>query len=152
DIRKLEVLGRDLNVQAGGTIALNETGHSNLKLHADSPSLAEIGKLVDQPIDGTAKVDATVTGNKRELQIAGNLTGDGFKYGDNGALTAVSDFTAKVPDLDAAHASVTATTRATFVTVVGQDINELEARTTYQQKQIEFEATAKQPQRSLLAA
>ena len=152
DIRTLEVIGRDVNVQASGTLALNETGQSNLKLHADSPSLEEVGKLVNQPLAGIGKIDATITGNKRELQATGNVTGDGFKYGENGALAASSDFTAKVPNLEMADASVTATTHATFVTIAGQNINELDAKTTYQQKQLEFDATAKQPQRSLTAA
>jgi len=152
DIRTLEVIGRDVNVQANGTLALNETGQSNLKLHADSPSLEEVGKLVNQPLAGIGKIDATITGNKRELQATGNVTGDGFKYGENGALAASSDFTAKVPNLEMADASVTATTHATFVTIAGQNINELDAKTTYQQKQLEFDATAKQPQRSLTAA
>ncbi len=35
DIRTLEIAGRDLNVTASGTLALNQTGQSNLKLHAD---------------------------------------------------------------------------------------------------------------------
>ena len=150
DIRTLEVVGRDLNVKASGTLALNETGQSNLKLHADSPSLETIGKLVDQPLlSGIAKIDADITGNRRELKATGNLTADDVKYGENGALTASNDFTATIPDLDAANASVTSRTHATFVTLGGQNINELDAKTTYQQKQVEFEATAKQPQRSL---
>jgi autotransporter translocation and assembly factor TamB len=149
DIRTLEVVGRDMNVQASGTLALNETGQSNLKLHADSPSLETIGKLVNQPLSGIAKIDATVTGNRRELAASGNLTADGVKYGDNGVLTASSDYTASIRDLDAANARVTAQTRATFVTFAGQNINELDARTTYDQKQVAFDLTAKQPQRSL---
>ena len=149
DIRTLEVVGRDMNVQASGTLALNETGQSNLKLHADSPSLETIGKLVNQPLSGIAKIDATVTGNRRELAASGNLTADGVKYGDNGVLTASSDYTASIRDLDAANARVTAQTRATFVTLAGQNINELDARTTYDQKQVAFDLTAKQPQRSL---
>ena len=152
ETRALEIVGRDLNVQGSGTLALNETGQSNFKLHADSSNLEEIGKLVDQPISGIGKVDATITGNKRELKAAGNVTGDGFKYGDNGALSASSDFTATVPNLEPADASVTATTHATFVTLAGQNINELDAKTTYQQKQLAFDATAKQPERSLTAA
>ena len=36
--------------QASGTLALNDTGQSNLTLHADSPSLEEIGKLSDAPL------------------------------------------------------------------------------------------------------
>ncbi|HEV8347622.1 MAG TPA: translocation/assembly module TamB domain-containing protein, partial [Vicinamibacterales bacterium] len=152
EIRALEVVGRDLNVRGSGTLALNETGQSSFKLHADSPSLEEIGKLVNQPLAGIGKVDATITGNKRELQATGNVTGDGFKYGENGALTASSDFTATVPNLAWADASVDANTHATFVTVAGQNINELDAKTTYRQKQLEFDATAKQPERSLTAA
>jgi autotransporter translocation and assembly factor TamB len=149
DIRTLDIAGRDLNVQASGRLALNDTGQSNLELHADSPSLETIGKLANQPLTGIAKVDATITGNKRELQATGNLTADGIKYQDNGALTVSSDFTAKVPELTVADATVTASTHATFVTLAGQNINELDAKTTYARKQVEFDGTAKQPQRQL---
>ena len=149
DIRTLDIVGRDLNVQASGTLALNDTGQSNLTLHADSPSLETIGKLANQPLTGIGKVDATVTGNRRELQATGNLTADGIKYQDNGALTVSSDFTAKVPELTVADANITANTHATFVTLAGQNINELDAKTTYARKQVDFDGTAKQPQRQL---
>ena len=92
--------GRDVNVQASGTLALNETGQSNLKVHADTPSLEQIGKLVNQPLAGIARIDATVTGNKRELQAPGNLTATASNTGENGALAMSRDFTAKVPELD----------------------------------------------------
>ncbi len=149
EIRTLEITGRDVNVLASGTLALNETGQSNLKVHADSPSLQEVGKLIDQQITGIGKIDATVTGNRRALKAAGNVIGDGVTYGDNGALTIASTFTASVPELTIADATVVADTHATFVTVAGQEINELDAKTTYQAKQLDFDATAKQPQRSL---
>jgi autotransporter translocation and assembly factor TamB len=149
EIRTLEIAGRDVNVTAKGTLALNDTGHSNLTVHADSPSLETIGELIDQPLSGIAKIDATVTGNRQELKASGTLTADGLKYADNGALTASSDYTATIRDLDAASASVAATTRATFVSVAGQNINELEAKTTYERQQVDFDVTAKQPQRSL---
>ncbi len=153
DIRTLEITGRDVNVTASGTLALNETGQSNLKLHADSPSLETLGKLFNVPITGIAKVDANVTGNRAGLNVAGNLTGDGVKYQDNnGALTASTDFTASIPDLDAERAAVSATTHATFVSVAGQNIDDLTARTNYTNQQLDFDATAKQPQRALSAA
>src|SRR5439155_18684809 len=151
-IRTLDVAGRDLNVQASGTVALNDTGQSNLKFHADTPSLDQIGKIVDTPLTGIAKVDGTITGNKNELQASGNFTGDGGKYGDNGALTISSNFSATIPQLRAEDAKVNATTHATFVTVGGQNINELDAKTDYTAKELGFDATAKQPQRSLSAA
>src|SRR6185436_12084296 len=149
EIRAFELVGRDVNAQASGAIALNETGQSNLKIHADSPSLDEIGKLFNQPIAGIGKVDATVTGNRRELQAVGNVTGNGVKYHDNGALTITSDFTAKVPDLAIENAHVVANTRANFITVGGQNINELEAKTTYEQKRVAFDISASQPQRTV---
>ena len=152
DIRALDIIGRDVNVQASGTLALNDTGRSNLKVHADSPSLAAIGKLVDLPITGIGKVDATVTGNKRELKATGNVIGDGVKYGETGALTVSGNFTAVLPELTIADANVVADTHATFVSIAGQEINELDAKTTYRQKQLDFDATAKQPQRSVGAA
>jgi autotransporter translocation and assembly factor TamB len=152
DIRTFDITGRDVNVKASGTLALNDAGRSNLKVHADTPSLEEVGKLVNQPLAGIAAVDATITGNRHELQAAGTLTGNGVKYGENGALALSTDFTAKVPDLDAANATVSATTHGTFVTVGGQNINELTAKTGYGHQQVTFDATAKQPQRSVAAA
>jgi autotransporter translocation and assembly factor TamB len=151
EIRAFELVGRDLNAQASGTLALNETGQSNLKIHADSPSLDEIGKLFGQPITGIGKVDATVTGNRRELQAVGNVTGNGVKYNDNGALAITSDFTAKVPDLAIENAHVVANTHANFITVGGQNINELDAKTTYEQKRVAFDVSASQPQRTVRA-
>ncbi len=106
-------------------------------MHADSPSLDQIGKLVDQPLTGIGKVDATITGNRTALQAAGNVTGDGVKYGNNGALALSTDFTAKVPDLDVVQASVAATTHGTFVSVAGQNINDLTAKTDYANKQLD---------------
>ena len=149
EIRALDIVGRDVNAHASGTLALNDTGQSNLKIHADSESLQAIGQLVDLPIAGIGAVDATVTGNARELKATGDVTGAGVTYGDNGALTVSSHVTAAVPDLTFADANVAADTHATFVTVAGQNINELDATTTYRQKLVTFDATAKQPRRSL---
>jgi autotransporter translocation and assembly factor TamB len=152
DIRALEIVGRDINVQASGRLALDETGQSDLSFHADTPSLGEIGKLVDSPITGIAKVDGTITGNKRELRTSGTLIGDGVRYGDSGALALSASYTAAVPDLTLAETEVSANTSATFVTLAGQNINELAAKTDYRQHQVDFDLTAKQPQRSLAAA
>jgi autotransporter translocation and assembly factor TamB len=151
EIRQLEIAGRDVKVTATGTLALNDTGQSNLTFHADTPNLAEIGKLADVPLTGIAKVDGTLTGNRSELRASGTLVGDGVKYQANGALTASSNYIVTVPDLAFDRAHVDADTQATFVTVAGQNINELAARTTYENNRVTFDATAKQPQRSLSA-
>jgi len=54
-----------------------------------------------------------------------------------------------VPELTVDDANLVADTHATFISIGGQDINELDAKTTYHQKQLDFDATAKQPERSL---
>lgn len=149
DIRSLDITGPDINVQAHGTLALNESRESNLEVHADSPRLETLGALADQPISGIATIDATVTGNQRELKASGKLVGSGLKYGDNGALNITSTFNAAVPQLTLADANVEAKSHATFITLAGQDINELDATTTYTQQQLDFDATARQPERSL---
>lgn len=77
EVRQLEVVGRDINVTASGSIALNDSGESNLTFHLDTPRLEEIGKLVDTPLYGIAKVDGTITGNRSALQAKGTLVGNG---------------------------------------------------------------------------
>src|SRR5207245_2335232 len=120
----------------GGTVSVDATV-TGVSTGVTPDSIEGSAKLALQPstVGGLgidrAKVDATVTGNKHELQAAGNITGDGVKYGDNGALTISSNFSATVPQLRAQEASVHATTHATFVTVGGQNINELDAQTDY---------------------
>ena len=100
DIRTLDVVGRDVNVKASGTLALNETGQSNLKVHADTPSLEQIGKLVDQPLAASRRSTGPSPATSASCRRPATSTGNGVKYGDNGALTMSTDFTAKVPDLD----------------------------------------------------
>ncbi len=151
DIRSLEVVGRDLNVTADGTLALDDAGQSNLRVHADTPRLRTLGALFDVPVDGIARVDATVTGNRTALQATGTLTGNGVKYNDNGALASTSTFSVRVPDLAAERASADVQTSATFVTVAGQNVNELTVQAAYDQREVTFEGTAEQPDRSLSA-
>jgi TamB, inner membrane protein subunit of TAM complex/AsmA family len=152
DIRQLEVIGPDAKLTAQGTLALGETGSSNLTFHADSPRLAEIARLFDVPLFGIASVDGTVTGNGTELQATGKLTGDDVTYQDNSALTLSASYTAKVPGLDFKRTSVDADSKATFVKVADQQIDELNGKTTYADQRLAFDLTASQPHRSASAA
>jgi translocation and assembly module TamB len=110
--------------------------------------LVEIGKLFDVPLAGLGSVDGTVSGNRTALQASGNLTGDGLTYQDNGALTLTSSFSAVVPDLDFKRASFDADSNATLVKVAGQEINEISGKTNYADTRLDFDLTAKQPQRA----
>ena len=72
-------------------------------------------------------------------------------YNENGALSLTTTFDARVPELAVDRAAVDAKTDATFVTVAGQNINELSATTNYTDKALEFNAAAHQPERTLNA-
>ena len=159
-LEQLEIAGRDVNVTGKGAIALNDTGASNLTLHAESASLERIGELVGQPLKGSAVVDATITGNARELKADGTLTGSNLGHGNNEALTLTSTFAAAMPDLTPANTRVQATSDATFLEIGGQKINSLTADTTFVPAgssagqagpRVDFKAVAQQGVRQLAA-
>ena len=151
EIRQLEIVGPDANVSAHGTLALGDTGNSNLTFHADSPRLAEIGSLFDVPVAGIGSVDGTVTGNRTELKAAGHLTGDGITISGERRPDADLVVHRQVPDLDFKRAEIDADSKATFVEVAGQQIDELSGTATYAGQRVGFDLTAAQPKRSAKA-
>ena len=150
-IRQLDVHGPDVNVRASGTLAVNDSGQSKLVVHADTPSLEAVTRRFDRKASGTASADATVTGNARDLRVAGTLTGNDLEFSGQSALQLAADFKLQVPDLAFARAQISATTHATFAVVAGQNVNELTAKTDYHDQNIAFDVAAKQSQRSLSA-
>ena len=150
-VKQLEIAGPDLNMTGSGTIALNESGDSKLTVHADTPSLDRVGAIIGQPLKGSALVDATITGNARELKAAGMLAGSNIGRGENEALSLTSTFSAAVPDLQWAQARVQANSTATFLEIGDQKINEVVAETTYAQSRLDFKGTAKEGRRELAA-
>jgi hypothetical protein len=148
-VTQLSITGPDLNLQGQGTLALNETGASNMQVHLDSPALEEIGGIIDKPLKGGAVVDAKLTGNATELQAAGTLKGSNIGYGENEALNLDTTFTVAVPDFTPAQARVQADSHATFLEIGGQKITELTAKTAYAGNTVQFSALAKEGAREL---
>ncbi len=146
-----DIAGPDLNAMGEGTIALNETGSSNLTMHVESPSFERLGETLGRPLRGAAIVDATVTGNASELRAEGTLQGSNVGYANAGALELSSTFNIAVPNLTLEDATIQAKSDATFVEVAGQSINELTADTTYSEGRLEFNATAQEGMRHLAA-
>ena len=151
-LNQLSIDGRDLKVTGYGPIALNDTGASNLTLHVEAPSLERLQELIRQPLSGAAVIDATLTGNGRELKASGTLDGSNVSRGNANALNLDSTFSLAVPDLEFATTTVNASSHATFVQVAGQKINELTAETTYDGSTLNFNATAKEGVRELTAS
>ncbi len=151
DVQYIQLYGSDVVAQGNGTIALNDTEQSGFWIHAEASHLEQVGTLVnsDKELTGIGTIDAIVTGNRKELAVNGTATGNGIRYGDYGALAASTTFQARIPELDAAQASVTADTKATFVDVPGFKINDLTAKTEYKDKNVTYDLVAKQPMREL---
>ncbi len=138
-IRQATLKGPDLDVTASGPIALDEAGQTNVTLHAAVTNLADIGRLVKQPISGSATVDATVTGNAKLLKAAGTLDASNVAYQQNKALKVTSRFDASVPNLEVAHAQLHAQTSGTFIDASGFHINTLTADATYADQKLDFQ-------------
>jgi len=151
DIYQLDVSGSDVVATGHGTLALNETDPSGFWIHAEASHLESININAEHALTGIGTVDAVVGGNKKEFTVNGTATGNGVKYGDYGALAASTKFNAKIPNLDTQQMTVSADTNATFVELPGLQVNDLTVKTDYHDKNVDFNFTAKQPQRSLAA-
>ena len=139
-LRKATVKGPNIEVQASGPIALDNTGSTNLKYHVGATDIAPIGKRFNQEVSGSATVDGTITGNATNLQTTGTVNGSNLGYQANKALDTNSTFTVTLPDLDVNRVRVQAQTNATFLQAGGLHINELRAETTYAEQKLDFQA------------
>jgi len=150
-LARFEIGGPDLTAKGQGTLALNDTGASNLSAHIESPSLEKIGSMIGRPLKGGAIIDATVTGNAHELRAQGMLQGRNIGYAENGALSLASTFDVTVPELTPSDSTIKTKSTATFVEVGGQSIREVTADTTYSKSRLEFDGVAQEGQRELAA-
>jgi autotransporter translocation and assembly factor TamB len=145
-LRQASVKGPDIDVEASGPIALDQTGQSNLKYHVAATNLANLGQLVNQPdVSGSAVLDGTITGNASSLTIAGTLDGSNAAYRTNKALDLNSRYTVTVPDLTFARAHVEAQTTGTFVQAGGFQLQTVTATTTYDNKTLTFQTHLAEP-------
>ncbi|HYT75639.1 MAG TPA: hypothetical protein VEL79_12870, partial [Vicinamibacterales bacterium] len=138
-LRQATVKGPDLDVQASGPIALDESGQSNVKYHVGATNLAGLGKLVDQPLGGAATFYGALTGNAASLETAGTLDGSNLAYQSNKALDLNSTYTVTIPNLQLAHAQIHSQTTGTFVQLGTLQINTLTATTTYADQKLDFQ-------------
>jgi autotransporter translocation and assembly factor TamB len=153
DVKTFTLNGPDVKADLTGRVALDQSSASNLKYRVDAINLNELAKLAGrETVGGTATVQGTVTGNRASLISTGTLDGSNLAYGNNNALDLNSSYTVTVPELDFARARVEANTHATFVKTGGFEINELTAKTTYDQKRIDFTTNLKERTRELDAS
>ncbi len=139
-LRQAAIKGPDIDVQASGPIALDQTGQSNLKYHVAATNLERLARLVKQEgLSGSAILDGTLTGNASSLKVNGTLDGSNLGYNQNKALDLNSTYEVTVPDLAFARANVKAQTTGTFVQIGSLQLNTVTATTTYADKTVSFQ-------------
>ncbi|HEX9368717.1 MAG TPA: translocation/assembly module TamB domain-containing protein, partial [Vicinamibacterales bacterium] len=153
-LRQGTVKGPDLDVQASGPIALDQTGQSNVTYHLAATNLESLGRLANTPgLTGSAILDGALSGNAASLKTSGTLDGSNLGYQRTKALDLNGTYTVTVPDLDLARAAVQAQSTGTFVQVAGLQINTLTATTSYANRTLDFQAhLAEAPPASLAPA
>jgi translocation and assembly module TamB len=150
DLKRLQVNGPDLKVDASGQVALDRTSASNLKYHVEAVDLAELGKLAGQAaVGGAAVLDGTITGNAASLTTTGTIDGSNVGYGENKALDLNSKYSVTLTDLDVKKARVEADTTASFVKAGGLQLNAVTARTTFAGDRLQFTTNIKEQKREL---
>ena len=146
-VRELTVEGPDLNARATGILALGDHGASDLRYSVHAPDLAVVGRLIEQPLQGSIALDGQVAGNRAELRTTGTLKGSNVGRGDISALSLESEYDVRVPNLDASAGTVVAAPRLAFLKIGGEEITRLNAMVAYARQELEVEAEAQQAQR-----
>jgi len=153
EVAMFEAVGPRLNATAVGSVALSETGTSNLKYNVSLTRLADIGPLIGRELDGRVLVDGAVTGNRDRLGLTGTAVFSGLAVAEAfDALTLNAAFDAQVPNLDVGALTASVKAESTLFTVGGRTIPQLEATVDFADQRYRFEATANETGRTITAA
>jgi hypothetical protein len=150
DIKELALSGPDVKASAAGTLALGEAGESKLAYDVAVTNLEPLAKRFNQPLAGSAHVVGDATGPAANLTIVGKLGANRVRYGTTAdALTAASTYTVQLTDFDIARARIQADTTATFVTIAGNSLPRVTAKTSYENNELQFDTMFEEERRSL---
>jgi hypothetical protein len=152
DVRQLTVSGPTVKADAAGRLDLTDGGASDLRFRVEATDLAKLQPVTGQQASGSATVEGRATGNASNLVAAGTLSARRLAYGAVDVLSVTGKYRVELPELRVEEAVANADVQATFVKVAGQQLNEVSAKTTYARETLGFDATVRQPQRSLDAA
>ncbi len=142
--------GPDVKASAAGTLALGATGESKLAYDVAVTNLEPIAKRFNRPLAGSAHVVGEASGPAASLTFSGKFGANRLRYSTRvDALTANSTYTVQLPDFDIQQGRIQADTTATFVTIAGQHLPRVTAKTVYEENQLQFDTTLEEERRSL---
>lgn len=150
DIKQLVLTGPNVAATALGTLALAETGESNLQYDVAVLNLEPLAKRFKWPFAGSAHVVGQAQGPASRLVIGGTLGANRLRYSTNvDALTVNSKYEVALPNFDFEQARIQADTMATFVTVAGTHLPRVTANTIYEKNQLQFDSRFEEERRTL---
>ena len=149
-IKELALSGPDVKASAAGTLALGETGESNVAFDVAVTNVDPLAKRFNRPLAGSAHVVGEAKGPASNLTITGAIGANRLRYGTNlDALTLNSKYTVQLPNFDIEQARIQSDTGATFMTIAGHNLPRVTAKTVYEKHQLDFEAMLEEERRSL---
>ena len=150
NIKELVLTGPDVKLSAVGTLALGDDGESKLAYDVAVTNLEPLAKRFDQPFAGSAHLVGEASGPAANLTLAGKLGANRLRYSTNiDALTANSTYTVQLPNFDFTQARIQADSAATFVTIAGQSLPRVTAKTVYVKNELQFDTHIDDERRSL---
>ena len=114
-------------------------------------NLEPLAKRFNKPFAGSAHVVGEASGPASNLTLAGKLGANRLRYGTNvDALTANSTYTVTAPEFRYRAGDAFRPTRsATFVTIAGQNLPRVTAKTAYEKNELQFDTMVEEERRSL---
>jgi autotransporter translocation and assembly factor TamB len=153
EITTFEAAGPRLIATASGTVALNDTGRSDLKYDVGITRLSDLSRLAGRGLDGRVQVIGTVTGNRTQLASTGTADFSGLAVADAfNALTLNTTFDAQIPNLDVTALTAAITAESTLIDIGGRTVPEVDATIQVADERYRFEATARETGRTITAA
>jgi len=148
-IRTLDVQSAQLYAKAAGTLALKETGSSDLTYDITTSDLSKLPRRLPVSLSGSAHVAGRLTGSFAKLSTAGDVDGYELSAGSVRALTVTAKYETTTIDRDWANSRAKLVGAATFVEAGGQRIDQVTATVGYDAGVVDVDSTLDQRARSL---
>ena len=147
-IRVLTVTGPDLQVEASGRMALDESGSSELTYLIDTPALQRLEEL-GISARGDVLLKGVVRGNLPSLQVEGTIAGTHVGYSGTSALSIKGNYNVAIPGLSPARASAAASIELSELETGGRSFDAAKADVDYSEGKLAFVTTLEDVERTI---
>ena len=144
-VARLDVSGPALDATASGSVALNGRDSSDFQYEVTRADLAALRPITGGSAEGLAITKGRLTGPTTSLRATGDATLSSLNAFGIKALTMTGDYDATIPSgPDNPRPSARVTTRATFVELFGQAMEEASGTITLADDRADFSLTMSQ--------